>query len=223
VAAVEEAVAPAAGAALEPGLVAATVRVLAAAAAAVAVGSGWKATLSVNVGALPAQLLPEAAALAVAPGRVELVSVTFVTPSIRRRWLIVSATAAWLLAQPVTAKVGTLPAGVAEATDEAPPAVELEPELELEPAALELEPAELELEPAELELEPAELELGVLELDPVLEPAAAVPIEPPRLVSDASFGSTRPNSWKACAQSKRESTSTSTACWRDWRSAAKLV
>jgi hypothetical protein len=113
--------------------------------------------------------------------------------------------------------VGTLPGGVAELTAEAPPA-ELAPGLELELDELELE--ELELE--ELELEELELEL---ELEPELEPEAApaAPIEPPRLLSDASFGSTRPNSWKAWAQSKRESTSASTACWRDWRSAAKLV
>ena len=132
------------------------------------------------------------------PGLEELVSETLETPSIRRRRLSVSATASWLVAQPVTANVGTLPGGVVELTD-APAA---EPELD----------AELEEEEEEEEEE-----------EPEPDVVGAVPIEPPRVVSEASFGSTRPNSWKVWAQSKRASTSDSTALMRAWRIATKAV
>ena len=61
----------------------------------------------------------------------ELFKLTALTPSIRRRRCSVSATSAWLFAQPESVTVGTLPAGVAE------PAVLLAVEAEpsLAPAA----------------------------------------------------------------------------------------
>jgi hypothetical protein len=47
---------------------------------------------------------------------VELASLTSLTPSIRRRRWSTSATSPWLVAQPLRVNVGTVPAGVAEAT-----------------------------------------------------------------------------------------------------------
>lgn len=43
---------------------------------------------------------------------------TSLTPSIKRRRVSVSATSVWLVAQPLSVKVGMLPGGVAEATVE---------------------------------------------------------------------------------------------------------
>ena len=112
----------------------------------------------------------------------ELCSVTSLTPSIRRRRSIVNATAAWLVVQPASVNVGTLPGGVAELTDEPDAALELE----------------------------------------LVEPDAE-PTVPSSEVSETFDGSTRPNSWNACAQLKRELTSVSTAWTRCSRIATKLV
>jgi hypothetical protein len=101
---------------------------------------------------------------------VELCRVTSLTPSIRRRRLSVRATAAWLVAQPLSVTVGTVPGGVADATAVDP-----------------------------------------FELPELLALAAPLPDADPTLPSmeviAAIVGSTRPTSWKAWAQSKRESTS----------------
>ncbi len=81
-----------------------------------AVGSGSKVTCIANTGPVqePLPLLPPPEPLLGV--WVELCSVTSLTPSIRRRRVSVSATIAWLVAQPASVKVGTLPAGVAEDT-----------------------------------------------------------------------------------------------------------
>src|SRR5258708_5829422 len=51
----------------------------------------------------------------------------------------------------------------------------------------------------------------------------APPIVPVRDETDTDWGSTRPNSWKTWAQSKRESTRVATACMRCSRIAMKLA
>jgi hypothetical protein len=144
---------------------------------------------------------------------VELCSVTSSTPSIRRSLSSVRATSGWLVAQPLSVITGTLPGGVAEATAEealAPAlAVALGAAVAPEPP---VEPVPLE-ELDELE----ELDDDALP-DPLLEPTL-----PSSEVTEASLGSTRPSSWKACAQSKRASTSCDTAFTRSSRSAMKLV
>jgi len=132
---------------------------------------------------------------------VELWRVTSATPSIwRSRW-IVWATAVWLVAQPLSVKVGTLPAGVAEDT-----ALAAAGEEEEAAAGEEEEDDEDEDEDDEDEDDP---------------PAA--PICPVSDWIEVCPLSTRPSSWKACAQSKRVSTSEVTAASRCWRSATKLV
>src|ERR1700728_2703274 len=97
----------------------------------------------------------------------------------RCRRSIVSATTGWLVAQPESVKVGTLPGGVAEVTGE------------LAASVGELGAA------------------GATTVVPVDDP-----IVPPREAIDTSVGSTRPNSWKAWAQSKRASMRLDTACSR---------
>jgi hypothetical protein len=158
---------------------------------------------------------------------VELCSTTLATPSIRRRRLIVLATTDCEVAQPWTVNVGTLPAGVADVTDplpEAPgapvaaaagPLAELEDEVDEEDAD---EDEEEEEEDDEDEEEP-----------PAGPAPVPVPVGPPLPTAplsdeiEASFGSTRANSWKACAQSKRELASSSTAATRCLRIDTKAV
>ena len=65
---------------------------------------------------------PPLAPLPVEAPLVELCSVTLLTPSIRRRRSSICGDFALELAQPESVNVGTLPGGVAEATDEAAPA-----------------------------------------------------------------------------------------------------
>ena len=106
---------------------------------------GLKTTWTVYAGWPPPQPpgleLPDDPAL-------ELCSVTFVTPSIRRRRSSSFATVGWLVAHPEIAKTGTLPGGVAEVTppaaaedDDPPPAPEDddEPPPDVEPTAPESE------------------------------------------------------------------------------------
>ena len=58
----------------------------------------------------------------------------------------------------------------------------------------------------------------VLGLDVVLGAVTVdVPSVPVSEETATPFGSTRPNSWKTCAQSNRESISVSTASVRAWR------
>ncbi len=112
--------------------------------------------------------LPAPLALApppVGPAFAELCKVTSLTPSIRRRRSSVSATVAWLVVQPASVNVGTLPGGVTEATEDEAPALEL------------------------------------VDAPDVPEEE---PIVPDSEVNATFAGSTRPSSWKACAQSKRE-------------------
>jgi hypothetical protein len=68
---------------------------------------------------------------------VELCSVTSLTPSISRRRSSMSATAGWLVAQPVSVNSGTLPGGVAEVTVEALAAEDPEPDEPLPEEAVE--------------------------------------------------------------------------------------
>jgi hypothetical protein len=74
-------------------------------------GIGSKVTLAVYAGPPGGQ--PPLAAAPLVDVLVELPSVTSLTPSIRRRRVSRRATEAWLVAQPETVKLGTLPAGVA--------------------------------------------------------------------------------------------------------------
>ena len=110
---------------------------------------------------------------------VELCSVTSLTPSIRRSRSSVSATMAWVVAQPLSVKVGTLPGGVAEATLVLD-AVEL-------PAAAVVAPVAA----AALLLAPAAVSAPA-EVEPLPDP-----IVPDSEVNATSRGSTRPSSWKA--------------------------
>jgi hypothetical protein len=79
----------------------------------------------------------------------------------------------------------------------------------------------------EVELAPVAALLAEVESLAVLEdedPPLLDPIVPDSVVSETCLGgSTRPSSWKACAQSKRESTSWSTACTRCSCCAMKLT
>src|SRR5262249_47122546 len=70
-------------------------------------------------------------------------------------------------------------------------------------------------------VEPAVVAAGALAVDVLV--AVPAPIVPSSEAIEASRGSTRPSSWNACAQSKRESTTASTALTRSSRSAMKLV
>lgn len=88
---------------------------------------------------LPPSQLPPLPPAPLEPDLVALCSDTSLTPSIRRRRLSISATSAWLTAQPVSANVGTLPGGVAEVTEE-PLAEEPAAALELEALVEEPEP-----------------------------------------------------------------------------------
>ena len=115
---------------------------------------------------------------------------TSATPSIRRRRWSICATVRWLVAQPASWKVGTLPEGVAEET--------LDAAVALVPVA------------------------GAVVVSTGAA-AVAVAIEPSSELIEVCAVSTRPNSWKACAQSKRVSTSEATAWARCSRNAAKVV
>ncbi len=172
--------------------------VLVAAATAEVLGSGSKLTVAVKLtswdGHWPEDPVPpEPEELAL-----ELCSVTSWTPSIRCRRSSISATDGWLIAQPVRANVGTLPAGVAEAT-------------------LELAAAVLELLPDVVLLDVVLVGLGETGVEPVL------PTVPLSEEIEVAGGITRPNSCRTWAQSKRESTSESTACVRCSRIAMKLA
>src|SRR6185437_110037 len=173
-------------------------------------GSGAKVTWMVNAGS-PAPQLPEPPAPPAgdAPDdAVELWSVTSLTPSIRRRRVSVSATCFWLVAQPLTVKVGTLPGGVADVTvgaAAAPPAEVAVPVA----AGVELLAAGVAAPAA-----------GAPDADADASPPPTFPSSAVRL---APLGSTRPSSWNAWAQSKRASTRSETACMRSSRSAMKLV
>ena len=160
-----------------------------------------------NAGSEGGQLLDP---LAAAPevDFAELCSVTSPTPSIRRSRLSVRATSDWLLAQPVSVNVGTLPGGVAE-TAVAPPAEDFDAPVPLAAVGLPAAPV------APL---PAPVALPAAPVAPL--PAATAPLIE---LIEAPAGRTRPSSWKACAQSKRESTSTDTARSRSSRSAVKFV
>jgi hypothetical protein len=124
----------------------------------------------------------------------EFCSVTALTPSIKRSRSSVRATVDWFFAQPVSANVGTLPAGVLDATELPwPDAGAPEP---LEAGAAEA------LDAGEADA----LDAGAAAAEP--EPfVAAVTIVPVTLEIETFAGSTRPSSWKECAQSKRELTS----------------
>ena len=166
-----------------------------------ALGSGSKVICIANVAPaqppLPPLLLLPALFLA---AWVELCSVTSLTPLIRRSRVSVSATIAWLVAQPASVKVGTLPGGVAEA------ALLLEAALGLAAvAALEL--------PAAAGAAPVVAAAALLLAPAAVSAPAEVELVLPPIVPDSDVretcpgGSTRPSSWKAWAQSKRESTS----------------
>jgi hypothetical protein len=80
------------------------------------VGIGSNVICTLNTGyefGQPPVLLEPALAVPL----VELCRVTAVTPSIRRSRSSVRATMDWFFAQPVSANVGTLPAGVLDATE----------------------------------------------------------------------------------------------------------
>ena len=98
---------------------------------------------------------------------------TSLTPSIRRSRSSVSATSVWLVAQPLSVKVGTLPGGVAEVT--------LEPEAV---AALELPEAGV--------VAPVAAEAALLAPAAVSAPAAVEPVPEPIVPvseeSEASLG-----------------------------------
>jgi hypothetical protein len=88
------------------------------------VGIGSNVICTLNTG----YELGQPPALVVPVPLVELCSVTALTPSIRRSRPSVRATMDWLFAQPVSANVGTLPAGVLDATEPPwPEAGEAEP------------------------------------------------------------------------------------------------
>jgi hypothetical protein len=114
---------------------------------------------------------------------VELCSVTAVTPSIKRSLSSVRATMDWLFAQPVSENVGTLPAGVLDATD--PPCPEA-----VVPEALEAGVAEA-LEPGVLEVLEAG-GAGAAAAGP--EPLALSTIVPVTVEIETFAGSTRPSS-----------------------------
>jgi hypothetical protein len=119
------------------------------------------------------------------------------------------------VAHPLTVNVGTLPGGVADTAELAAPLevlAALVALLELVVALLELVVALLELVPELLELVPEALPVPLVD-----------PIVPWMEVIEAVRGSTRAISWKACAQSKRESTSCDTACSRSSRRETKFV
>src|SRR5713101_6646913 len=117
-----------------------------------------------------------------------------------------SATAGWLVAHPASVKSGTLPGGVAEVT--------------LGPAAAgEAAAAAGVADPAEAAPAPSEAPAALA----APAPGAAAPMVPDSEETETLAGRTRPNSWKAWAQSKRESTSELTAFTRCSRMAAKLV
>jgi hypothetical protein len=77
------------------------------------VGIGSNVICTLNTG----YELGQPPVLAVPVPLVELCSVTALTPSIKRSRSSVRATMDWLLAQPLSANVGTLPAGVLDATE----------------------------------------------------------------------------------------------------------
>jgi hypothetical protein len=116
--------------------------------------------------------------------------------------------------------VGTLPGGVAEVTCELVAAPVEDPPLGDDEDDDEDEEEEEEEEDAEDEDDDEDEEDGV-EADE--EDPGVPPTVPVIWMIVASNGSTRPNSWKACAQSKRASTSCWTACVRCSRRAMKLV
>ncbi len=146
-----------------------------------ALGNGSKAICITNTGPLQEPLPPPPPPPLLGVW-VELCSVTSLTPSIRRSRSIVSATTAWLVAQPLSVKVGTLPGGVAEVTLEpVAPAAPVELALEVEPAL------EVELAPVAALLAAAEtLAVGLGEDPPVLDP-----IVPVSEVSATSLGAAR--------------------------------
>jgi hypothetical protein len=155
---------------------------------------------------------------------VELWSETLLTPSIRRSLSSVSATTDWFLAQPASVNVGTLPGGVLDATLPAPAAPDVEPGCDGEDeddGEVDVDEDEDEDEDEEEEEDDDEDADGGGAGEDGDEPTA--PIAPVSEVIDTLTGSTRPSSWKACAQSKRELTSWETAWTRCSRSATKLV
>jgi hypothetical protein len=85
-----------------------------------AAGKPSNVTSVVNVGSLPGQapltLLPPLAPPALPVfALVELCNCTSLAPSIRRKRWSACATTVWLVAQPVSVKIGVLPGGVLEA------------------------------------------------------------------------------------------------------------
>jgi hypothetical protein len=83
---------------------------------AVDAGIGSNAIWTLNTGYEPGQP-PVPLEPAVPADLVEFCSVTAATPSIKRSRSSVSATIDWFFAQPVIENVGTLPAGVLDATE----------------------------------------------------------------------------------------------------------
>jgi hypothetical protein len=80
-----------------------------------AAGSGSKVICTVNDGLFGEHCCDEPDELVPAPlDFEEFFKLTALTPSIKRRRCSVSATSDWLLAQPPSVIVGTLPTGVAE-------------------------------------------------------------------------------------------------------------
>lgn len=143
--------------------------------AAAGLGSGWKATWIVNAG--PPEQVPLPALVPMLAAFVELSRVTSLTPSIRRRRPSVSATVAWLVAQPERVNAGMLPGGVAELTELDAPAA---PGVTVAPTGADAGPG-------------VGAGAGTAALTGSLE-AATVPLSE---VIDTPLGSTRPNSWKA--------------------------
>jgi hypothetical protein len=186
-----------------------------------ATGSGSKVTLAVKTGTPGGHPVPELAAPPPPAGLVELWRVTWLTPSISRRRSSVSATAVCVAAQPLTVNVGTLPGGVAEVTCELVAAPVEDPPLGDEDDDEEDEDEDEDdgdEDEDDGDEDEEEDEEDVEDEDPGVPPTVPV-----ISVIVASSGSTRPNSWKACAQSKRSSTSSWTAWVRCSRRAMKLV
>jgi hypothetical protein len=142
-----------------------------------ALGSGSNVICIANVAPLQPVLLPLLPPAPVLGAWVELCSVTSLTPLIRRSRSSVSATIAWLVAQPASVKVGTLPGGVDEAT-----LAPVAPAAAVEFALVEAVLAEAE-------------SLAVPEDE---DPPLLDPIVPDSVVSETCpGGNTRPSSWKA--------------------------